>query len=85
MSFSSLSLLPELVQALPQEIAKPTDIQALVEQLRSGDMEAEDTWRLLEPALRARDGRAAEEVATAIDELDYSTAADRLSSLLGTG
>ena len=65
--------------------AAPTDIQALVEQLRSGDMEAEDTWRLLEPALRARDGRAAEEVATAIDELDYSTAADRLSSLLGTG
>tara|TARA_Y100001956_G_scaffold70346_1_gene74281 strand:+ start:8797 stop:10041 length:1245 start_codon:yes stop_codon:yes gene_type:complete len=30
MSFSSLSLIPELVQALPQEIAKPTDIQALV-------------------------------------------------------
>lgn len=30
MSFSSLSLVPKLVQALPQEIAKPTAIQALV-------------------------------------------------------
>lgn len=30
MSFSSLSLVPKLVQALPQNVVKPTDIQALV-------------------------------------------------------
>lgn len=30
MSFSSLSLVPKLVQALPKNVVKPTDIQALV-------------------------------------------------------
>ncbi|KGY09880.1 DEAD/DEAH box helicase [Vibrio sinaloensis] len=30
MSFSSFSLVPKLVQALPQNVVKPTDIQALV-------------------------------------------------------
>ena len=65
--------------------AGPADIRALVEQLRSGDMEAEDTWRALEPALRARDGAVAEEVATAIDDLNYGAAASKLSALLNTG
>ncbi|WP_420566104.1 response regulator [Thalassobaculum sp.] len=65
--------------------AGAADIRALVEQLRSGNMQAEDTWRSLEPALRARDGAVAEEVATAIDDLDYGTAASKLSALLNTG
>lgn len=64
--------------------AAPSDIRALVEQLRSGAMEAEDTWRSLEPALRAQDGTVAEEVAAAIDDLDYGTAASKLSTLLTT-
>ena len=60
----------------------PTDIQALVEQLRSGDMRAEETWRTLEPGLRARDTEVAETVANAIGDLDYEMAAAKLTSYL---
>lgn len=64
--------------------AGASDIRALVEQLRSGNMEAEDAWRSLEPSLRARNGAVAEEVASAIDDLDYGAAANKLSTLLNT-
>ena len=58
------------------------DIRVLVDQLRSSDMEAEDTWKALEAGLRARDAALAAEVATLIDDLDYGAAADKLESLM---
>ncbi|WPZ33766.1 response regulator [Thalassobaculum sp. OXR-137] len=62
--------------------ADPADIRALVDQLRSGAMEAEETWRKLEPGLRARNNEVADTVAEAIGDLDYGMAAAKLTSYL---
>ncbi|MDF1794526.1 MAG: response regulator [Thalassobaculaceae bacterium] len=64
--------------------ASAADIRTLVDQLRSGDMDAEDTWNALQPGLQARDGALAADVAVSIDELDYDAAAAKLESILST-
>ncbi len=60
----------------------PAEIEGLARQLRSGDMEAEDTWARLAAGVRARDPALADAVAASIDDLDYAAAAEKLEPLL---
>lgn len=70
-------------QTAPAEATlSPTAIKTLIDELRTGDMKAEDTWADLAPALRARDEAQADAVAASIDDLDYDAAAGKLESLL---
>ena len=74
----------ETVVEKPKPAAAPgsvTEIRGLIAQLRSGDMAAEETWRALEPGLRAQDDALTTEVAASIEDLDYAAAADKLASM----
>jgi len=76
---------PAAVEASEAGDAPPLDIddvKTLIDQLRSGDMDAEDSWKALEAGLRGRDGDLAGRVADRIDELDYDAAAAELETLL---
>ena len=71
------SAAPPPVDRVPEE-----GLRDLIDKLRSGDMNAEDRWRSLEPAIRSGAPDTASTVGSLILNLDYEAAADRLEGIL---